>query len=87
MGFISKVMTKWLSPRFGSAEQQKNAKKGDNDVLETHVGRPRCFDPMSHNIILPQIASAWEQTKSPRREPTIFLKPEKGDNDVFGTHV
>ena len=37
----------WKSCRTADlAPQPKNAKKGDHDVLETHVGRPRCFDPM-----------------------------------------
>ena len=53
---------------------QKNAKKGDRDVLETHVGRPQCFDPMIQNIKLHQIVSAQDQTKTPRRETAMFSK-------------
>ena len=44
--------------------------------METHEGRPRCFDTMVQNIILPQIALAQEQKNA-----------KKGDNDVLETHV
>ena len=49
-------------PEIAFAQEQQNAKKGDHDVLETHVGRPRGFDPMIQNIILPQIVLAQDQT-------------------------
>ena len=56
--------------------------KGDHDVLETHEGRPRCFDTMVQTIILPQIGLAQEMDlKTLCRETTMFWKPMKGDHD------
>ena len=49
---------------------------GDHDVLGTHERKPRCFDTMIQNIILPQIGFALEQKNNAM----------KGDHDVLETH-
>ena len=46
----------WL----GAGNGIENVMKGDHDVLETHEGRPRCFDTMVQNIIIPQIGLPQE---------------------------
>ena len=59
--FLNDTMVKnIILPQIALAQEQKNAEKGDHDVLETLVGRPRCFYPMVQNIILPQIGLAQE---------------------------
>ena len=53
--------------------------KGANDVLKPHEGRPRCFDTMVQNIILPQIGMAQEMDlKTLCREAT--MKSATGDH-------
>ena len=46
----------WLGPGNGF----ENFIKGVHDVLQPHEKRPRCFDTMVQNIILPQIGLAQE---------------------------
>ena len=59
----------WLGPGNGF----ENVMQGDHDVLKPHVGRPRCFDTMVQNIILPQIGLGQEMDlKTLCRETTIF---------------
>ena len=59
---------------FGSGSN-KNANKGAHDVLEHHVGRPRCFYSMIQHIIIPQIALAQDRRKTPKMETAMFWKP------------
>ena len=70
----------WLGPGNGF----ENVMQGDHDVLKPHEGRPRCFDTMVQNIILPQIGLAQEMDlKTLWKETTMFWNPMKGDHDVL----
>ena len=69
---------------FGSGSH-KNTEKEDHDVLENHVGRPRCFDPMIKQSIIPQTALAQDLGKRHEGKPRCFGKSCR-ETTMFSSH-
>ena len=83
MDFIAKVMNKLLSHPFGSATNR--CQEGNNDVLQAHVGRPRCFDPMIQNIILPK-KKLWPRIKKRQERTSGCFGTSCRETTVFWSH-